>query len=75
MINTAGLREQFRRTAAPDGPDLQVARGEAHGLLGPNGAGRSTTIRVLLGLPRSEGGTARLSDGALSVFRRRDLPA
>jgi ABC-2 type transport system ATP-binding protein len=34
-----------------------------HGFLGPNGAGKSTTIRVLLGLVRSDSGTARLLGG------------
>ena len=29
-----------------------------HGFLGPNGAGKSTTIRALLGLLRTDGGTA-----------------
>jgi ABC-2 type transport system ATP-binding protein len=63
VINTLGLRKQFRRTVALDGLDLQVAQGEVHGLLGPNGAGKSTTIRILLGLLRSDGGTATLFDG------------
>jgi ABC-2 type transport system ATP-binding protein len=63
VINTVGLRKQFRRTVALDGLDLQVEQGEVHGLLGPNGAGKSTTIRVLLGLLRSDGGTATLLDG------------
>lgn len=31
--------------------------------MGPNGAGRSTTIRVLLGLPRPDSGSVRLMDG------------
>ena len=35
------------------------APGEVHGFLGPNGAGKSTTIRALLGLLRTDGGTAR----------------
>ncbi|MFC5492515.1 ATP-binding cassette domain-containing protein [Nocardioides caricicola] len=34
-----------------------------HGFLGPNGAGKSTTIRVLLGLLRSDGGEVRLFGG------------
>ena len=63
MINTLGLRKQFGRAVALDGLDLQVAQGEVHGLLGPNGAGKSTTIRILLGLLRSDGGTATLFGG------------
>ncbi|MGW1785563.1 ABC transporter ATP-binding protein [Streptomyces sp. NPDC002143] len=63
VINTLGLRKQFGRAVALDGLDLQVAQGEVHGLLGPNGAGKSTVIRVLLGLLRSDGGTATLFGG------------
>jgi ABC-2 type transport system ATP-binding protein len=31
-----------------------------HGFLGPNGAGKSTTIRILLGLARASGGSAKV---------------
>jgi ABC-2 type transport system ATP-binding protein len=52
-----------------------VATGEVHGFLGPNGAGKSTTIRILLGLLRSDAGTAVLLGGdpwreAVSLHRR-----
>ena len=63
VIHASGLRKRFGRAVALDGLDLQVAEGEVHGLLGPNGAGKSTTIRVLLGLLRSDGGTATLFGG------------
>ena len=60
VISTAGLRKTYGRVHALDGLDLSVSAGQVHGFLGPNGAGKSTTIRVLLGLARSSGGTARL---------------
>jgi ABC-2 type transport system ATP-binding protein len=62
-IEVSGLVKDFGSTRALDGLDLVVRRGEVHGFLGPNGSGKSTTIRVLLGLLRSNGGTARLLGG------------
>jgi ABC-2 type transport system ATP-binding protein len=60
VIQTRGLEKRFGRVRALDGLDLSVEAGEVHGFLGPNGAGKSTTIRVLLGLIRSSGGSATL---------------
>ncbi len=57
-IEARGLIKTFGRVRALDGLDLTVTEGEVHGFLGPNGAGKSTTLRVLLGLIRSNGGTA-----------------
>src|SRR4051812_42359763 len=62
-ISVEGLVKAFGATRALDGLDLEVAEGEVHGFLGPNGAGKSTTIRVLLGLLRSSGGSAVLLGG------------
>ncbi|MBF0671943.1 MAG: ABC transporter ATP-binding protein [Salinibacterium sp.] len=60
MIEVSGLTKRFGRTTALDGLDLSVREGEVHGFLGPNGAGKSTTIRILLGLMRASGGSARI---------------
>src|SRR5262245_38709037 len=62
-IEVRNLLKHFGTTVALDGLDLSVRTGEVHGFLGPNGAGKSTTIRILLGLLRSDGGEARLLDG------------
>ncbi|HET9827556.1 MAG TPA: ABC transporter ATP-binding protein [Nocardioidaceae bacterium] len=62
-ISARRLRKTFGRTVALDGLDLEVSTGEVHGFLGPNGSGKSTTIRVLLGLLRPDGGDVRLLDG------------
>jgi ABC-2 type transport system ATP-binding protein len=62
-IRVSGLRKSFGQSRALDGLDLSVRAGEVHAFLGPNGSGKSTTIRVLLGLLRADGGTARLLGG------------
>ena len=74
-IEVRGLVKHFGSTVALDGLDLQVEQGEVHGFLGPNGAGKSTTIRILLGLLRSDAGEARLLGGdpwrdAVALHRR-----
>jgi ABC-2 type transport system ATP-binding protein len=63
VIEIDGLTKSFGRFTALRGLDLAVERGQVHGFLGPNGAGKSSTIRVLLGLLRADGGTVRLLGG------------
>jgi ABC-2 type transport system ATP-binding protein len=75
VISTANLVKTFGPTRALDGLDLSVAAGDVHGFLGPNGAGKSTTLRVLLGLLRSDSGTATVLGGdpwgdAVGLHRR-----
>ncbi|WP_029252275.1 ABC transporter ATP-binding protein [Paraoerskovia marina] len=60
VIDIQGLVKTFGSFRALDGLDLCLEPGEVRGFLGPNGAGKSTTIRILLGLMRATGGTARL---------------
>jgi ABC-2 type transport system ATP-binding protein len=75
VISVTGLVKRFGSTCALDGLDLTVEAGEVHGFLGPNGSGKTTTIRVLLGLLRADGGEVRLLDGdpwrdAVELHRR-----
>jgi ABC-2 type transport system ATP-binding protein len=59
-IETSGLTRLFDGKAAVDALDLRVPRGAFYGFLGPNGAGKSTTIKMLTGLLRPSGGSARV---------------
>ncbi len=74
-IDIHGLTKSFGSATALDGLDLSVTTGEVHGFLGPNGSGKSTTIRVLLGLLRADGGRVTLLGGdpwhdAVDLHRR-----
>src|SRR4051794_7686525 len=60
VIETAGLRKAYRKKVAVADLTLAVPRGEVFGFLGPNGAGKSTAVKMLLGLVRPSGGTARV---------------
>jgi ABC-2 type transport system ATP-binding protein len=60
VISVHGLVKTFGQVRALDELDLEVARGDVHGFLGPNGAGKSTTIRSLLGLLRTDSGSAQV---------------
>jgi ABC-type multidrug transport system ATPase subunit len=62
-VEVEGLRKRFGRVAALSGLDLQVPVGQVTGFLGPNGSGKTTTIRVLLGLLRADGGRATVLGG------------
>ena len=75
LIETRGLEKNYGRVRALNGLDLAVVAGEVHGFLGPNGAGKSTTIRILLGLARSSGGSATVFgrdpwDDAVAIHSR-----
>jgi ABC-2 type transport system ATP-binding protein len=60
VVEMTGVVKRFGKITALDELDLTVAEGEVHGFLGPNGAGKSTTLRLLLGILRSDGGSLRV---------------
>lgn len=59
-ISIHGLTKTFGDFTAVDGIDLDVPRGQVFGFLGPNGSGKTTTIRMLTGNLRPQGGRARV---------------
>lgn len=74
-VDIDGLVKNFRSTRALDGLNLQIETGTVAGFLGPNGSGKTTTIRILLGLLRADGGRATLLGGdpwkdAVELHRR-----
>ena len=60
VIETRHLAKSFGDITAVANLDLEVRRGEMFCLVGPDGAGKSTTLRMLCGLVKPTGGTARV---------------
>ena len=57
-IDVKHLTRRFGQFVAVNDVSFAVQKGEIFGFLGSNGAGKSTTIRMLCGLPRPTSGTA-----------------
>ncbi|MBX3087485.1 MAG: ABC transporter ATP-binding protein [Cryobacterium sp.] len=74
-VEIEGLEKSYGSTRALDGLNLRIEAGTVAGFLGPNGSGKTTTIRILLGLLRADGGRAVLLGGdpwrdAVELHRR-----
>ncbi len=60
MIEARGLVKRYRSTLAVDDLSFDVRPRTVTGFLGPNGAGKSTTMRMIMGLDRSDAGQVRI---------------
>ncbi|MBL7501748.1 ATP-binding cassette domain-containing protein [Frankia sp. CNm7] len=69
MIEVRHLTRRYGATLAVDRLSFEARPGVVTGFLGPNGSGKSTTMRVLLGLERPDGG-----DALIAGRRYADLP-
>jgi len=57
-IQVRGIRKSFKDLEVLKGVDFDVARGSIFALLGSNGAGKTTVVRILSTLLKSDAGTA-----------------
>ena len=57
-ISVQGLEKSYKKLRVLRGVDFDVARGSIFALLGSNGAGKTTVVRILSTLLRSDSGTA-----------------
>ena len=69
LVEASGLTRRFGDVAAVSDVSFTVRRGEMFGLIGPDGAGKTTTLRMVLGLLKADGGSVRTC--GLDPFRER----
>ena len=59
LLEVQGLETAYGSSQVLFGIDLQIDSGQVATLVGRNGMGKTTTVRSMLGLTRSKGGTVR----------------
>jgi iron(III) transport system ATP-binding protein len=62
VLELDGVTRRFGAETAVEDLTLSVYEGEFLTLLGPSGCGKTTTLRLLAGLDRPDGGTIRVDD-------------
>lgn len=62
IIEIENLEKSFKEVKAVDGVSFKVKEGELFAFLGINGAGKSTTINIICGTLKKDGGTVKVCD-------------
>jgi putative ABC transport system ATP-binding protein len=78
VVALESVRKEYGETAALDGVNLEIRRGEAVAVMGPSGCGKSTMLNMIAGLDRPTSGTVtidgerlgELNETGLALFRR-----
>ncbi|GGI98915.1 ABC transporter ATP-binding protein [Halobellus salinus] len=66
VLKLDGLRKSYATEPVVEGLSLSVREGEILTLLGPSGCGKTTTLRLIAGLERPDGGAVRINGESVS---------
>ena len=75
VLETRELTKRFGGLVAVNGLSMAVPRGQIRGLIGPNGSGKTTTVNVLSGLYRPDGGEIHLCGRRTDHLRPHQITA
>lgn len=59
ILSIQGLSKSYKSVKAVQNLSLQISEGQAYGILGPNGSGKTTTLSIVTGILRQDGGSFR----------------
>ncbi len=62
MIRATDISKRFGKVQSVDRVSFDIKRGEIFGLLGPNAAGKTTTMRMMCGILKPDGGNVLIND-------------
>jgi ABC-2 type transport system ATP-binding protein len=72
VLEVSNVVKRYSREPVVKDFSLELGAGCLHGLLGPNGSGKTTTLHIIAGLLRPDGGTVTISgESILSKSSRR----
>jgi ABC-2 type transport system ATP-binding protein len=67
MLLVEGLVKRYGERVAVKGISFRIRQGECVGLLGPNGAGKTSTLAMIAGIAKPDGGALRFEDAPPGV--------
>ncbi len=75
MIKLENVTKKFDGFVALDNVSFEIQKGSAYGLLGSNGAGKSTMLRILTGVYKTDGGTVSIEGESIydNAFTKQKL--
>ena len=71
-LDVRDLRKSYRGVPAVRGVSFSVSRGEIFTIVGPNGSGKTTTVEILEGIRRHDGGSFAVLGGRPTDRRVRE---
>jgi ABC-2 type transport system ATP-binding protein len=71
IMEVCSLTKTYRNGRGIRDVSFHVDEGEIFGLLGPNGSGKTTTMKIITGLTRADGGDAQLFGSAMEDNREK----
>jgi len=70
-VRLSGVSKSFGAVRAVDGISLDAEEGKFLTLLGPSGCGKTTTLRMIAGLERNDGGRIQIGERLMSCPKER----
>ncbi len=75
ILQIKGLTKRYGSITAVNDLNLEIESGSVYGILGPNGSGKTTTLGIVLGITKADGGNFTWFDGKYGLDERMHIGA